>query len=187
MLKPGPVLMLFGSVNFLTKRPGVKATNPAAVMFDATVDFARHEFLLGIRYEKKVPDATGRLLKLSVPTELFINEQGWHLYAGREQAGRESHHGGIPRRLHRQRLPDVRHGDEIGNVAETASTCRASPSRRAFASSRGWTQGLALQAGVLPEGGPWRSASASRGCSWCARSSPAALWPRRGAWASSSS
>ena len=85
MLKPGPVLMLFGSANFVTKRPGVKDTEPAAVKFDATLDLARHEFLFGLRYEKKWPDATGRTLKLSVPTELFINEQGWHLYAGRDK------------------------------------------------------------------------------------------------------
>jgi hypothetical protein len=82
MLKPGPVLMLFGTANFLTKRKSVKETNPAALLFYATLDLLRHEFLLGVRYDKKVPDANGRILKLSVPTELMVNQQGWHLYAG---------------------------------------------------------------------------------------------------------
>jgi hypothetical protein len=82
MLKPGPVLMLFGTANFLTKRKSVKETNPAALLFYATLDLLRHEFLLGVRYDKKIPDANGRILKLSVPTELMVNQQGWHLYAG---------------------------------------------------------------------------------------------------------
>jgi hypothetical protein len=82
---PGPVLMLFGTANWLKKRKGVKETSPAALTFNAVLDLARKEFLLGIRYEKKVPDATGRLVKLSAPGEIFISGNSWHIYLGRDK------------------------------------------------------------------------------------------------------
>ncbi|MCA1656915.1 MAG: hypothetical protein LC713_04275, partial [Actinobacteria bacterium] len=84
-LEPGPVLMLFGTANFVKQRKGVKDTDPASLAFFATLDMERHEFLLGVRYEKKVPDGTGRVLKLVVPAELFLNNQGWHLYVGQDK------------------------------------------------------------------------------------------------------
>jgi hypothetical protein len=88
-ITPGPVLMLFGTANFLKQRKSVKDTNPAALTFHATLDIPNDEFLLGVRFDKKVPDDTGRLLKLSVPTELFLNAQGWHLYLGKDKPATE--------------------------------------------------------------------------------------------------
>lgn len=82
---PGPILMLFGTANWLKKRKGVKETSPAALTFNAVLDLARKEFLFGIRYEKKIPDATGRLVKLSAPGEIFISGNSWHIYLGQDK------------------------------------------------------------------------------------------------------
>lgn len=84
-IDPGPVLMLFGTANFLKQRLSLKDTNPASLSFYATLDLERKEFLLGVRYDKKIPDATGRELRLSVPAELFIHRDGWHLYLGQDK------------------------------------------------------------------------------------------------------
>lgn len=82
---PGPVLMLFGTANWMKKRQGVKETNPAALSFNAVLDLARKEFLLGVRYEKKVPDGSGRVLKLSIPGEIFISGQRWYIHLGKDK------------------------------------------------------------------------------------------------------
>lgn len=82
---PGPVIMLFGTANWLNERKGLKETSPAALNFNAVLDLARHEFLLGVRYDKKIPDSTGRVLKLSVPGEIFVSGHDWHIYLGKDK------------------------------------------------------------------------------------------------------
>jgi hypothetical protein len=84
-LSPGPVLMLFGTANWLKQRKPLKDTNPAALNFFATLDLDRREFLIGARYERRIPDSTGRVLKLVVPAELFISGAGWHIYLGQDK------------------------------------------------------------------------------------------------------
>jgi len=85
MLEPGPVLALYGTANFMKKRLETKATEPAALSFIASLDLASREFLLGLRFEKKWPDDTGRILHLTIPAELLINDPGWHIYIGRDK------------------------------------------------------------------------------------------------------
>lgn len=85
MLEPGPVLALYGTANFMKDRLQTKDTEPAALSFVAALDMATKEFLLGLQFEKKWPDETGKVLHLTLPTELLINEPGWHLYVGRDK------------------------------------------------------------------------------------------------------
>ena len=82
---PGPVLMLYGTMNFMKQRLSVKDTNPAALTFYATLDFVRSEFMLGARLDYKKPDATGRELKLTIPAELFFADHKFHFYLGQDK------------------------------------------------------------------------------------------------------
>ena len=85
MLEPGPVLALYGTANFMKERLETKSIQPAALSFIASLDLASREFLLGLRFEKKWPDDTGRILHLVIPAELLINDPGWHIYIGRDK------------------------------------------------------------------------------------------------------
>ena len=40
---------------------------------------------MGVRYDKKIPDSTGRVLKLSIPGEIFVSDHDWHIYLGKDK------------------------------------------------------------------------------------------------------
>ncbi|HYI12141.1 MAG TPA: hypothetical protein VEK57_24015 [Thermoanaerobaculia bacterium] len=82
ILKPGPVLALHGAVNVFKAAEKVENTSRGAFTFVAVLDFLRRELTLGFRAEKKIPEGSGNILSWSVPIELFVNDQGFHLYFG---------------------------------------------------------------------------------------------------------
>jgi hypothetical protein len=81
-LKPGPVIALHGGVNVFKAAEKVENTSTGAFLFVAVLDFLRNELTVGFRAEKKVPAPAGKVLSWSIPAELQVNEQGFHLYFG---------------------------------------------------------------------------------------------------------
>jgi hypothetical protein len=81
-LKPGPVIALHGGLNLFKAAEKVDDTSSAELLAAVVVDLFRHEFTIAFRATKKVPPPGGKILSLTVPAELQINEQGFHLYLG---------------------------------------------------------------------------------------------------------
>lgn len=81
-LRPGPVIALHGAVNVFTAAEKVENTSSGAFLFVAVLDLLRNELTLGFRAEKKVPAPGGKVLSWSIPAELLVDEQGFHLYFG---------------------------------------------------------------------------------------------------------
>ncbi|MGZ5432806.1 MAG: hypothetical protein ACXWH7_07725, partial [Thermoanaerobaculia bacterium] len=81
-LRPGPVIALHGAVNVFKAAERVENTSGGDFIFVAVVDLYRDEVTLGFRVDKKVPAGSGKILSWSLPIELFVNNDGWHLYFG---------------------------------------------------------------------------------------------------------
>lgn len=81
-LKPGPVIALHGGVNVAKAAEKVENTRSGDFIFVAVLDFLRNELTLGFRADKKIPANSGKILSWSLPIELFVNNDGWHLYFG---------------------------------------------------------------------------------------------------------
>lgn len=81
-LRPGPVIALHGAVNVFNAAQKVEDTSSGAFLFVAVLDFLRKELTVGFRAEKRIPAPAGKVLSWNIPAELFVNEQGFHLYFG---------------------------------------------------------------------------------------------------------
>jgi hypothetical protein len=81
-LKPGPVIALHGAISVFKAAEKVENTSTGEFIFLAVLDFLRHELTLGFRVNKKLPASSGKILQWSIPAELLVNQQGFHLYFG---------------------------------------------------------------------------------------------------------
>jgi hypothetical protein len=81
-LRPGPVMALHGGISVFKAAEKVENTSASEFVIVAVLDLLRCEFTVGFRVQKNLPAPAGKVLSWSIPAELQVNEQGFHLYFG---------------------------------------------------------------------------------------------------------
>ncbi|HEY0372542.1 MAG TPA: hypothetical protein VGD79_11105, partial [Thermoanaerobaculia bacterium] len=81
-LRPGPVIALHGAISVFKGAEKVENTSSGEFIIVAVLDLLRKEFTVGFRVTKKLPAPAGKILSWSIPAELLVDQQGFHLYFG---------------------------------------------------------------------------------------------------------